>query len=127
MSHCISIYLVRKEDIRDEKITNITEDKKSNIVKFIELNCGIFATTKPITKKKYEMVAHIETDYFGGSGYQAATLFINGKEVYSKSSEHEFRVSPINDVLKLMGVNKTSLDEFDTIGLGNYRSNDDFK
>lgn len=126
MSHCISIYLVKKEDIRDEKITNITEDKKSNIVKFSELNCGIFATTSPINKNRYEMIAHIETDYFGGAGHQSATLFINGKEVYSKSSEYEYRISPINDVLKMMGVNKTSLDEF-AIGLGNYRSNDDFK
>ena len=120
-----------------KKITNITEDKKSNIVKFTELNCGIFATTSPINKNRYEMIAHIEmgiagalndagTDYFGEAGYQSATLFINGKEVYSKSSEHEYRVSPINDVLKMMGVNKTSLDEF-AIGLGNYRSNYDFK
>ena len=107
MSHCISIYLVRQEDIRDEKIISITEDKETNIIKFTELNCGMFATTKPIAKNKYEMVAHIETDYFGGSGYQSATLFVNGKEVYSKSSEHEYRVSPINDVLKMMGVSKT--------------------
>jgi len=100
MAHSISVYLVKKEDIRNEKITNILEDKTSNI-KFTELKCGIFATTNPIIKK-YETVAHIETDYFGGLGHQSAVLYINGKVVYDKSNEYKW-ANPINDALKLMG------------------------
>jgi len=39
------------------------------------------------------------------------------------------RRHPINEALKMMGgvERKSGMDEFDTIGLGRYRTNEDFK
>lgn len=65
-------------------------------------------------------VAHIETDYFGGSGTQCASSILHG------IVEEACGTGPINQALHRIGVNRTSqLDEFDCINLGRYRSNDD--
>ena len=53
---------------------------------------------------------------------------MNNKKEYDKSSEFDWTERPINTVLKMMGVSKKDQkDEFDTINLSNYRSNEDFK
>lgn len=71
---------------------------------------------------------YLSTDYFGGAGHQEAKLFVNNKKEYDKSSEFDWTERPINTVLKMMGVSKKDQkDEFDTINLSNYRSNEDFK
>lgn len=128
--HCISVYLIRKQDLRDDKINSVLDNHVSDI-KWTEMNFGILATTNiPDVKVfgKDKMIAKIGTDYFGGTGYQCAKLFINNERVYSKSDEQDWLVKPINDVLKIMGVEKSKgNDEFDTIGLGRYRKNSDFK
>jgi len=64
-------------------------------------------------------------------GYQSAKLFINNKKVFDHSDEYfnskKYLDSPINKVLeKLRVVRKGELDEFDTVGLGKYRNNNDF-
>ena len=60
-------------------------------------------------------------------GDQSANLWVNSEFIYDKCDEYD-NISPINYVLRMMGVIRNgSNDEFDTIGLGNYRSNDDFK
>lgn len=131
MGHCISVYLINKSELRDDKISTVL-DKKSKVnqdIKWVELREGILATTHIPNIRDYgkdKAIAKIETDYFGGSGHQIAKLFINNKKEYDNSSEYNY-CNPINDVLKLMGIEKkSSSDEFDTIGLGNYRSNSDF-
>jgi len=128
--HSISIFILRKEELRDSKLESILEDKTQNQIKFTELDGGVLATTNiPKIKEfgKDKTIAKIETDYFGGSGHQSAKLFIENKRVYNESDEFNFGVNPINDVLKLMGVEpKPGMDRFDTIGLGRYRSNKDF-
>lgn len=129
MSHSISVYLIRKEELRDNKIISILEDKTYS-VQFKELGSNILATTKIPKIREFginKTIAKIETDYFGGSGHQSAKLFINNKKVYDKSDEQNWSLRPINHVLKEMGVQRTSTqDEFDTVGLGKYRSNQDF-
>jgi len=129
MSHYISVYLIRKEEIRDSKIESVLENKKIGI-KFKELGSNILATTRIPNIKEFgidKTIAKIETDYFGGSGQQSAKLFINNKKVYDKSSEQDWSLNPINDVLKEMGVQRLDgQDEFDTIGLSKYRTNMDF-
>lgn len=129
MSHSISVYLVRKEELRNNKIETILEHKLLEI-KFKELGSNILATTKIPNIREFgvnKTIAKIETDYFGGSGYQTAKLFVNNKKTYDKSDEQDWSIKPINDVLKEMGVKRTGLqDEFDTIGLGRYRKNEDF-
>jgi len=127
MGHCISVFLLRKEELRDSKLDTILEDKTQNQIKFTELDGGFLATTHISNIKEFgkdKTIARIETDYFGGSGHQSAKLFIENKRVYNESDEFNFGVNPINDVLKLMGVEpKPGMDRFDTIGLGRYRSN----
>lgn len=130
MGHCISVYLIRKDELRDDKLSSILDDKNQIKVIWTELKEGILATPFiPDIKEfgKNKTIAKIETDYFGGPGHQVAKLFINNKKEYDKSSEFDYKVNPINDVLKMMGIiKKEGMDEFDTIGLGNYRSNRDF-
>jgi hypothetical protein len=121
--HAISVYLLRKEDIRDEKISQVL-DNKNELPKYTELNCGIVAMINIPNLKEFgkdKMIARIETDYFGGSGEQSAELFINNEYVYNQNSYADRGSRPINDVLKKMGVVKHSgMDEFDTIHLGRY-------
>jgi hypothetical protein len=131
--HSISVFLINKKELRNEKIDSLNGDNVLGEVKFTEMNEDILATTslKGIDIKEFikdKTIAEIETDYFGGMGHQSATLKVNGKVVYSESNEFSWDKTPINDVLKMMGViRKKGMDEFDTIELGKYRSNECFK
>ena len=132
MGHCISIYLMNKSELRDEKINSVLENKTNQKeIKWTELSEGILATTNIPNIREFgkdKTIAKVSTDYFGGSGHQEAKLFVNNKKQYDKSSEFDWSVRPINDVLKSMGiVAKDGQDEFDTIGLGKYRLHSDFK
>lgn len=132
--HSISIYILRKEELRDHKIDALFLSK-TNKISFTELESGILATTHIPNLKKFmknKKIANITTDYFGGFGSQRARLYENGKLVYDGDSEYYKDVNhkdqPINDVLKMLGVIPIGgMDEFDTIGLGKYRTNGDFK
>jgi hypothetical protein len=132
MGHCISVYLMNKSELRNDKINNILsdEEKTSNIV-WTELDQEIVATTHIPNIREYgkeRTISYISTDYFGGAGHQEAKLFVNNKKEYDKSSEFDWSERPINTVLKKMGIKaKDGMDEFDTIGLSNFRSNHDFK
>ena len=131
MGHCISIYVINKSELRDDKINKVLSDKntKQEIV-WTELKENLLATTYIPNIREFgkdKTIGVLSTDYFGAAGYQEAKLFVNNKKEYDESSEINFRVSPINDVLKLMGiVKKDGSDEFDTVGLSNFRSNRDF-
>ena len=62
-----------------------------------------------------------------GAGHQEAKLFVNNKKEYEGSSEFNWSERPINTILMKMGISKKEgLDEFDTVGLSNFRSNEDF-
>jgi len=130
MGHCISVYLINKSDLRDEKINSVLENTKSKSINWVELPKGILATTNiPNIREfgKNKTIAKISTDYFGGSGHQEAKLFVNNKKEYDKSSEFDWSERPINSVLKMMGIiPDKGMDEFDTINLSKYRSNQDF-
>jgi hypothetical protein len=117
--HSIGVFLGKKSEAdNDPRIT-----KKialgSDIVAILDWEDGHDV-------KVDKTVAYVSTDYFGGCGDQNATVTENGKEIYSGDTETG-SVGPINEALKLLGVEKTlGNDEFDTVGLGSYRSNDDF-
>lgn len=131
MGHCIDVYLIRKSELRKEKIDNIISDEDMNKIKWTEMKEGILATTHIPNIREFgkdKTIAKISTDYFGGHGYQSAKLFINNEKVYDESDEQNWKLKPINDVLSKMGITpKDGMDEFDTIGLGSYRSNSHFK
>ncbi|MEQ8210194.1 MAG: hypothetical protein RH917_10215 [Lacipirellulaceae bacterium] len=70
--------------------------------------------------------AIIETDCFGGVGDQIAAVYRSGQESPLWASE---RVSAgaINHALRMIGVKKRfGKDEFNTLGLGNYRRFDEY-
>jgi hypothetical protein len=121
---------MNKSEIRDEKISNILENSSAQDIKWTELKGGIVATTHiPNVRAfgKNKTIASISTDYFGGSGHQEAKLFVNNKKEYDKSSEFDWSERPINSVLKMLGVvSIDGMDEFDTIGLSNFRDNSYF-
>jgi hypothetical protein len=69
MGHCISVFILRKEELRDSKLETILEDKTQNQIKFTELDGGVLATTNIPNIKEFgkdKTIARIETDYFGG-------------------------------------------------------------
>jgi hypothetical protein len=77
-------------------------------------------------------LAYIETAYFGGTGRQSAVLWIGGGIAIKPTSLETTAAGnrpratwPINAALRGLGVQATSgHDEFDSIGLGHYRSHD---
>ena len=71
-------------------------------------------------------LAYVETEYFGGTGGQAATAFVDGHEVVAPQSAKG--AGPINQALRRIGVTRTAADdEFDTIGLGERRTMTDYE
>lgn len=71
-------------------------------------------------------VVYIETEYFGGTGSQAAAVFVDGEMVLAEhqadTRDTHRRDGPINKALRLLGVSASGgRDEFDTLGLGRFR------
>lgn len=71
-------------------------------------------------------LAYIETEYFGGTGGQSATAFVDGQQVMAPQTARG-GAGPINQALRRIGVARTEADEFDTIGLGERRAMDDYE
>ena len=71
-------------------------------------------------------LAYVETEYFGGTGDQSAMVFANGREVMD--IERTRGPGAINAALKKIGVlREAGQDEFDTVGLGERRSMEDYE
>lgn len=108
--HCININAIYfPNGIIEENISGL--DEKSILM--TTPNIGL-TLEKP--KCKY---AKLKTDYFGGSGEQSAKI-IDG--------ENKTKFSSINKALRELGVVKPteSYDEFEYIGLGKFRSTQNF-
>jgi hypothetical protein len=76
-----------------------------------------------IDASKIGPVAYVETEYFGGDGDQGAIVAHEGKIVFGPAAGD----GSINAALRLIGAEKeTSHDEFEAIGLGRFRSNEDW-
>ena len=71
-------------------------------------------------------LAYVETDYFGGTGGQAAIAFVEAHEVVAPQTAKGS--GPINQALRRIGVTRAEADdEFDTIGLGERRTMTDYE
>lgn len=99
--------------------------------------------TKEIRKTLKELsfkgkCAYIETDYFGGLGVQISEAWYNGERIIGPLISFDGIKKPkipsgailvedsINETLKTIGIYKhEGKDEFDSIRLGWYRSNDE--
>ena len=130
MGHCISIYVIKKYELREDKINKVLNDEIKSEIVWTELDENLLATTYIPNIRDFgkdKTVGVISTDYFGGSGHQEGKIFVNNKKEYEGSSEFNWSERPINTVLMKMGISKKDgQDEFDTIGLSNFRSNGDF-
>jgi hypothetical protein len=121
-----------------DMLTNATYGfgfKKAVVVRLKSNNLGFLPITYAFSKEMYHNkinksrmlktrrlgfpIALIETNYFGGIGEQSARV-VHGQETPLKKGK-------INQALKILGVLRTSeIDEFDVVGLGKYRTNDDW-
>lgn len=71
-------------------------------------------------------IVYLETEYFGGFGSQAAAVFEAGAVVFEAATPVGYEGispdDPINSALRILGVTANqSLDEFDAVGLGEFR------
>lgn len=108
--HCILVYIT-KDDGTFEEVPHIKLPQDF-----------VLFTEKP--KARNRLVAYCETDYFGGAGDQGAKVWNNKKLIFHKYTWF----GAINEALKLLGVKcEDGKDEFDTIGLGRFRSNEDIE
>lgn len=80
-------------------------------------------------------IVYVETEYHGGTGAQAAIIWRYGKVLLGPIitvTEDNKPPTPladhaINRCLRQIGVSRGSaLDEFDALGLGRHRSNEDW-
>ena len=73
-----------------------------------------------ISERESPVYAIISTDYFGGIGNQYAN-------VYKGETLLDSKIKTINHALYFMGVqSKKGMDEFDTVGLANHRSEPEY-
>jgi hypothetical protein len=75
------------------------------------------------------MIAYVESEYFGGAGYQAVVVWRDEAEMMGPFLAYKFPVHemPINRALRMLGVQiKDAADEFDTLGLGACRRTEDW-
>lgn len=104
--------------------------KKLNISGFLDTNCKevtwypnekvIYELMKRISKNKEVEFTVILTDYFGGTGEQYANVYKEDKNV-------DLEINTISKALKYLGVEKgNQYDEFEAVGLVNYRSNPNY-
>jgi hypothetical protein len=79
------------------------------------------------------LLAYVETEYFGGRGFQGAVVWANGQLIFGPAltgDREDFQTdnlpdNAINIALRILGVLKgNSHDEFDAIGLGKHRNNE---
>jgi len=71
-------------------------------------------------------LAYVETEYFGGTGGQSAMAYVDGR-VKMEPARAEW-AGPINQALRRIGVvPEGEKDAFDTIGLGERRTMEDYE
>jgi hypothetical protein len=75
-------------------------------------------------------IAYIETDYFGGVGSQSAIVWRNGEIIFGPLQTADVAFlsdGAISRALRALGVaRRNAIDEFDELGLGSYRDNEDW-
>lgn len=136
--HCVNLILIRKSELRNSKISSIIDDgtfpKLS--IEYLNLPQDIMAfpnLEKADVCKNFGggiIFMAISTDYFGGAGDQSASLnetIIFGDNFHYKKTKVSHDVDAIDKLLAEYGVIRVGdKDEFDSIDLGRYRSNDDY-
>lgn len=133
------------EEFHDEVASQITAAEASLGGEFWLLSPNLVELARRISDST--PVAYIQTDYFGGRGTQAAAVWSQGRIIFGPEKTGDgvplesgsinralwvlgvrlVHGRPIDRALKALGVRtRWPLDEFDAIGLGRYRSNEDW-
>lgn len=118
MSHCLYAIVVRSEDVDPKHAKHFVPSKKEG---FMVISPAFALKHKvPMEMRRVQFM----TDYFGGFGEQEASYFDeDGKITHFPDSTIG---GAINSALALLGVEREgSHDQFDVIGLGQYRQNED--
>ena len=116
------------------KISNGTTSSEKPIIPYEALTPEIKEIIKGLSFNG--RCAYIETAYFGGIGVQISETWENGKKIdgplisydgIENKMKYEYVTivdGSINQALKNIGIHcQEGKDEFDTVGLGRYRSN----
>lgn len=132
--HLPNIVLIGNYHLIPFKSSNGTASSDKPITPYGELTPEIREIIKDLSF--YGRCAYIETAYFGGIGVQISETWENGKKIdgplisydgiKNKREYEDVTIVdyPINQALKNIGVYcQEGKDEFDTVGLGKYRSN----
>ena len=110
------------DELFDELQTLFQFDKSESHSEFWKLSSAVESFGKALSAEG--PVVYVETEYFGGVGKQAATVWDEGKQLMSPQKAD---IGSINEGLKFIGVVcESEFDEFDSVGLGRYRSNEDW-
>jgi hypothetical protein len=133
--HSIDLYLIKKSELRSDKIDSLLDTDNVDNISWRELDSDILATDYIPDIEKFgsgKTLLKVTTDYFGGIGHQTAKLFIDNKKVLDYSDEFygtkNHSSEPINKLLREIGIiKKEGMDEFDTVGLGKIRTNNDLR
>lgn len=147
MSHSICVYIFKAdaEKFREAfpKVVYALSHDGQYIITPAEtynLQSDYFRDDIILKHKLTNTVVRATTDYFGGVGEQEAlvTQFMSRDSYHCSSNINaipyedmvplqHFSLGSINEALRVIGVQSTpELDEFDVIGLGRWRSNEDF-
>jgi len=112
----------------DQALYDAIEAKHPGAVRPSGLDVSPFGLTEALAAAtaKGGGLAYIETEYFGGTGGQSATAFVDGQQVMAPQTARG-GAGPINQALRRIGVARAEADEFDTIGLGERRSMQDYE
>jgi len=136
--HCVNLILIRKAELRNSKISSIIDggDFPKSDIPYIILPQDIIAFP---TLEKADVCKNfgggvtfiaINTDYFGGPGDQSASLnetIIYGDNFHYKTIKVNHEFNAIDKILSEYGViRENGQDEFDSIHLGRYRSNEEY-
>ena len=106
------------EELEERSVEMSRGDPCSELDGFDGTAAGILERYSLNTK-----LAYIETDYFGGAGTQGGVLYSDGRETISARVGE----GTVNLLLRELGVCVLSpdMDEFDCLGLGQYRYMDE--
>lgn len=153
MSHNIRGIIIKKESFRNSQISKVVDgqDDFLTISKYAELDQNLllfpfgnvyqfkkegYVTPEEVYNQGYDLLCielsleygdciYVETNYFGGIGEQTAYYYNNGTLIWSQDDSH----GCINECLSRIDIKRVikngwDCDEFDSVGLGRFRSND---
>lgn len=146
MGYTLKAYFGRKENLTPvlEKYTKSKLVELNSDISMIPMTAELFDEinqmetsseimrfeflTKNVENQTLETIgskelAYVESAFFGGEGGHIGLIWRNGERAFIS----DFDKRSMNEILKRLGVRKiSSKDEFDSVGLGQYRHTEDW-